>query len=146
MYTRKIKIKDEKHLKEVASALKIAGEKLVMSNPDKKSIKSLWWFCCSNSQKSFWSAQSAAVDVLPDVPEFEIITKISYELEEVPSISCKACGKKHYTNSETFFTIKGKLMVGISGEVIGNNIKEGMINSSYYCKECLIKLLENLNK
>ena len=143
MWTKKIEIKDENHLKEVVEALKSVGGRMWGKHYEYPSVKSFWYDDVDNC----WYTDNKSIDKFEsdkDVPEYEIITKTSYELKEVKKfkVTCKNCGKTvEYKDSndmfEDFVIFKGSID-------FGNQVITYLENKTV-CKDCIMSLVDNWN-
>ncbi len=65
---------------------------------------------------------------------------------EVLGIKCDHCGHIHQPDKPTYFTVMGNICIRKDGGIVGNNITQDavgdtIVNSSHYCIECLMNIL-----
>jgi hypothetical protein len=61
-------------------------------------------------------------------------------------IICVACGKRHFPDEETFFTMYGNMTIGLNAGILGNNFNEdGTLGRlQFICRneECVLKIYQ----
>jgi len=54
----------------------------------------------------------------------------------VHAVCCIACKKLHRMDADTYVRVQGNIYIGHDGGVIGNNIYEDHVDSTYFCIDC----------
>jgi hypothetical protein len=68
-------------------------------------------------------------------------------MKTVEAIQCLECGKLHpMFNSDSYIRIQGNVYIGLEGGLIGNNIKDDGVESSFFCIDCFKIFAYNIDK
>ena len=98
---------------------------------------------CYNLYKGEFSSYNYYKNENYKIYKYEDVILKNINKNIVECIECNKCKKLMKIDSEDFYTIKGNLMIGLNGGLIGNNFDKDdkCVRENCYCIDCFKKII-----